>query len=289
MMPVASSGTEGTRLALQPIMTNDPRFHVQIVPTERITPFEATLVADDNSLAATDRNLIRNPFLVTPLDPDQFLLLEEAPRLAAVVASGIRQVPVQLCRPDDFRILVEPQALFGIDRASLTQIVERAAGLVIFAEESRPLPEHFLPVVIDFSDGTQQALGVLRSEATGYVEGLRYLLTAIDSVGRFAPYLNSWSGGEPLVKTSTADAVLFPPAVNLADLAEAARDNRLFPAGLVRIEADSRILAIDFPASVLLADLPIDQKTAFLHDLIALRRQTNKTAIVQGRVYILNL
>lgn len=270
-------------------MTNDPKFQVKIIPTECIVPFEATILSDNHGLGESERSLIRNPFLVMPLDEDQYLLLDEAPRLAAVVASGIQQVPVQVCPPNSFRITTEPQALYGLDSAALNLIVERSEQRVMMAEESKELPQGYIPVVIDGPGGEQMALAVKKGDQLGYAEGLRYLLTAIDSIGRFAPHLAEWTAGEPLLRTSTADAVLFPPTLTIDDLCAAASDNCLLPAGLVRIEADSRILAIDFPASVLLSDLPIDQKTAFLHDLISLRRQTNKTAIVQGRVYIMNL
>jgi hypothetical protein len=184
---------------------------------------------------------------------------------------------------------MESMALFGVSPEHFDDIVGRAESSIIKLAADLPLPAGYLPVVVDFQTGLQVPLAVARGDKKGCPAGLLRLLAEIDTVGRYAPHLSEWYTVDPLVRCARADAVLFPPRLTMDDLSQAALSGTLLPPGLVRVGAEDRMLAIDFPLSVLRSAMPIEQKTAFLHDLISLRRQANRTSIVQGRVYILNL
>lgn len=252
-------------------------------------PFEAVDVTPVESAADPQATVVRNPLLVAPLEAGSFLLLDESPRLAQLIADGIKQVPVQICLRSQVQIYMESLALFGVTPEHIDEFIAHADGLIQALAADEALAPEFLPVVIDFQDGRQVPLAVARADKGGCPPGLLRLMAEIDAVGRYAPYLSEWYTVDPLVRCARADAVLFPPRLTLQDLCQAALSGVLVPPGLVRVGAEDRILAVDFPLSVLRSAMPIEQKTAFLHDLISLRRQANRTSIVQGRVYILNL
>ena len=270
-------------------MATLPHFQVTILPVERIVPYELAEVAPNAGEPDSLSSVVRNPLLVTPLEGGSYLLLDETSRFVGLVAEGITQVPVQICSRTQLQVSMESIALFGILPEHVEEIVDHSNKDIVRVSEGEVLPTGYLPVVVDFQDGQQVPLAVAKGDMHGFPIGLSRLLNEIDGIGRYAAHLSEWYQADPLVRCARADAILFPPRLLLDDIARATVAGDLLPADLVRISAENRILAIDFPRSVLRSAMPIDQKTAFLHDLIALRRQARRTSVVQGRVYILNL
>lgn len=78
------------------------------------------------------------------------------------------------------------------------------------------------------------------------------------------------------------------PPVSLDDLKAAARAERHYPPGIIRARTNRRMLDIDYPVSVLTANIPAIEKEAFFHDMMVLRQQTRRTAHYEGEVYQLN-
>jgi hypothetical protein len=78
-----------------------------------------------------------------------------------------------------------------------------------------------------------------------------------------------------------------PPFSN-HDLAEAAISDQFFPPRILSPRTSSRVLSIDYPISVLDSDSSLEEKQAFLQDLITLREQSHRTSLYDGQVFVLN-
>jgi len=62
----------------------------------------------------------------------------------------------------------------------------------------------------------------------------------------------------------------------------------LFPPGIITVQANARVLDVDFPVSVLKSHIPPAEKEAFLRDLLTLRRRACRTTFYEGRILLLN-
>ena len=86
-------------------MRNNLLSQIKILPADRIYPFE-WFESKQNTIAChlEDIHLIRNPFMVTPLSEEDYLLLGETALFRVLLAAGLKHIPVQLCPPENIHL-----------------------------------------------------------------------------------------------------------------------------------------------------------------------------------------
>ncbi|MCB2229389.1 hypothetical protein KQH82_01650 [bacterium] len=268
-------------------MNSSDLLHIRILPIEQIYPFEQTTVSDD---APSDEDLrfVRDPFPVTELNEDGFLLLQDTDRFNVLLRAGLLHVPAQIVAEPALRLVSEKLALPWLSRDTLSDIAVRHPDEIIPISEGAEIPEGFVSVSFQFPDCDPQTVLLRYDAKVGCPDGLRLLFDEFSTLGRYAPVVKDSGRADQLLKPSSSATTLTLPGFSLADLRMAAASEDLFPANLIRVVPELRVIAIDFPVSVLTSDIPIGDKQSFLHELISLREQANRTSMVEGRVYILN-
>ena len=262
--------------------------HIRVVNIDRVLPFEWYPGSEIAEAAPdTERTVVRNPYPVIRRD-DRFLLLDDTRALEWLRQKGVLHVPVQLCRPEQTRLLTRRLALTGFTAADMQRLAGAYPEQIRLCNEQESYPPEFLQASIQFAQGEPQTLLLRHSTRTGCPTPLDYLFRAVLDHGRYAPMLEPTSIPETPFKVIVPDAWLTLPSFTLEDLWSAAQSGRLFPTEIVEVRMSGRVVNIDFPMSVLEADLPIEEKEAFLKDLILYRRQSCRTACIEGPVYMLN-
>lgn len=268
-------------------MNSSDLLHIRILAVEQIYPFE-TAADESDSSPDDDLRLVRDPFPVVAIREQGFLLLQDTDRFQSVVRAGLIHVPVQIVREPALKLCCETLSLPGLENDDLMAVARRNQDDIIPARPDQSVPDGYYPVYVRFASGDSTALFLRHSAGVGCPEGLTRLFAEIGGSGRYLPLVETSSRHDQLLKGGGSETALTIPGFTIADLRMAAASGELFPAHVIRVVPDCRVLAIDFPASVLKADIPLEEKQAFLQDLIALREQANRTSIVEGRVYILN-
>ena len=269
-------------------MAHHPGLDIQILPVERIHPFEDSVDLHAEPVALESISTIHNPFPVTMINDRAYVLLADSDRFVALVEAGLTQVPVQVCAPDTVSVVSETISLFGFGIDELRELTGRYPDDIMIASGTLTAPDGYMQAVLYPREGTPLAVHLRHATRVGCPGGLTRLFTAIESVGRYSPVFEHRRTGDPLLKGAPPAATLSLPSFGLADLRTAAISEELFPVHILRVLTLSRVLAIDFPVTVLISDISITEKQAFLEDLIALREQEHRTSVVEGRVYLLN-
>ena len=144
-----------------------------------------------------------------------------------------------------------------------------------------------MPVRFDF--GKEKIIIILKdSTLIGCPESLSTLIRAILPLGRYLPLCEEIPQHHPLTRTTLFNGVMTLPLCSLDHICGAAESERLFPAGLMKINTHCRIFNIDFPISVLADNNPLSEKEEFLRELIAFRGQTQRVSYFEGQACFLN-
>jgi hypothetical protein len=270
---------------------------IRVVAVEYIHSFErARPVTPPVSL--DEIRVVRDPFPVTRLGDTSFLLVQDLDRLTELTALGITQVPVQICRESDVNVTgniigLEKYAPADLDRLAAISsenivVLDRVHHADAEGTDSdHPAPE-FVPAGFHFRSGERRSVLVRLGSDGGFLVGLNELFIDIETRGRYWPLAESHRDPDSLLRDPSVEGTLTLPPLHMSDLRKATQSDQCFPPDLVRVSYANRVISVDFPIAVLTADIPIEEKQTFLEDLIALRRQTCRTALVEGRVLILN-
>lgn len=268
-------------------MNSTDLLHIQILPVERIYAFEAG-AEDAGESVDEELRLVRDPFPVVDLDECGYLLLQDTERFNAALREGLIHVPAQIVREPNLKVCCETIALPGLSRKDLVEIALNHPDDILPASDEQSTPAGYYAVYFRFADLTTLTLSLRHSAKIGCPDGFNVLFNEIKGAGRYVRFVEDSGRRDHLLKGSGDDTIMTIPGFTLADLRMAALSGDLFPSRIVRVVPDCRVIAIDFPISVLRADIPVEEKQSFLHDLISLREQANRTSVIEGRVYILN-
>ncbi|MCK4460246.1 MAG: hypothetical protein KAW46_00495 [candidate division Zixibacteria bacterium] len=264
---------------------------LRLLETDQLHPYESVRLLEDRMTVDLDEiSLLRHPFLVTALDDDDYLLLEETEQFHALTEAGLAHVPVQVCPPERLTPLTSLIGLTGFDRGDLEYTTARYADQIrIEARETEgPVAKGFLTLTFEFPDQSPLSVHLRHTSRLGCPAALELLFRAILSRGRYLPTVEHDDTAETITRLTSFSATVKIPAFSLDDLKTAATADRLFPPGIARVESTWRALNIDFPLSVLTSPIPIEEKQRFLRELILLRHRARRTSSYQGRIYLLN-
>ena len=268
-------------------MTVRPLDQIHLLDGEQIQPFEwGDIEVQDLSLAETPA--IRHPFLVTELTGDTFLLLGDAGYFHSLQQAGLCCFPVQVCPASAVRVSSRRLGLVRYREEDLRRLVSRHSERMHIAVSGRPDPDPaYLSLDFAFAGGSSVQVRLRDSSRSGCPSPLDALFRSILEHGSYFPLLGGRHSGAAMQPPAFSGTVDLPP-FDLEDLRTAALTDRLFPRDIITAQTDCRILGVDFPVSVLTDSCPLDQKEAFLRDLIALRASRHRISYYEGEVYLLN-
>lgn len=231
---------------------------------------------------------IRHPFPAVPTGDGKFLILEDTALYDSLCRSGLTCFPVQICRAESVELTSPRLALSGFSHAELRWLADKYHGRLLIGSPGRLPSPDCVRGTVEFPDRPPLALDVPQPNGSGCPAPLSALFETILSKGQYRPAVDCHVRCRTPLKRSTASAWLTPPRFSLKDLLSAAATKRFFPPDVIKARTSYRVLNIDFPLSVLASDSPVEEKEAFLHDLILYREQTSRTLYFEGPVYLLN-
>ncbi len=264
---------------------------IKILPAESILAYEwpgspeKALDVDLSSLS-----VIRHPFLVTPIDDDSCVLLSETGHFRALIEAGLAFFPVQVCEPDSIRVAGRRLGLDTFTCDDLSRLAARHPEQIVL-QDGLPrsgAPLGFIALDFKFADGRRVQAYLRHSSRVGCPAPLEHLFRAVTQKGRYLSIVDSADDGDSLTRLAKIAATVAMPPFSLEDIKSAAQSERLFPPGLIDAGSTRRILDIDFPITVLMSNIAISEKEAFMRDMILLRRRSRRTAVYEGQIYLLN-
>lgn len=235
-------------------------------------------------------SVVRHPFLATPIDDDSCLLLSETGHFRALSEAGLSFFPVQMCEPDSIRVARHRLGFDTFAFDDLSRLSARHPEQIVLQEgppkTSGPLG--FVGLDFKFADGRRVQAYLRHSSRVGCPVPLEHLFRAVTQMGRYLSIVDGADNGDSLTRLARIASTVTLPPFSLEDIKSAAQSERLFPPGLIDAVSTRRILDIDFPITVLTSNIAVSEKEAFLKDMILLRRQSRRTAVYEGQVYLLN-
>jgi hypothetical protein len=261
---------------------------LRLLDVERIVCFDWSLTSDGSSDNEESR-LIRHPFPVLDLEDGSFLLLHDSDRFRYLVKSDLSHLPVQVCTRKSLRVNSPRLALVNFTYGDLQEFAEAHRGIVLLDEpDSSALHSEYLHVHFDFPRHRSLIVHVRHEHETGCPAIIGYLFQHILRKGTYLPDGGSGNFSDTVLRSQTFSGHLTLPPFNLTDLERAAFTEQFFPPYVIAVQTDRRVFNIDFPLSVLRADIPIEEKEQFLKDMVLIREQSCRTTFFEGQVYILN-
>jgi hypothetical protein len=262
---------------------------IRLLTVDRIYPFEWTGNCQKHAeFSSKLHGVVRDPFPVLHLEQGRYVLLEAADLFRELVLSGIKHVPVQICRPSTIKISAPSIGLSKTTRVDIEDLVQIFPRCLLLARNGDPVPESHLELDFTFRGQKPARLFVRRINGAGCPEPLQDVFRAINSKGGYVPMaaLNAPPG--VLCKTSELSGTVRLPSFYIHDLTGAVTSGKLFPDRVIVPTITSRVLNLDFPLHVLKSERPLEEKQAFLSDLITFRNLSYRTSSFKGRVYLLN-
>jgi hypothetical protein len=262
---------------------------IQIVAADCLHSYERAEGAEggqENSAA-----LIHHPFLATEIGGGDFLLLEKTTEVQACVDAGLEHLPVQVCSFGEISVKSRRLGLIRFDGDDLVRLCSRYPDQIVLSRDGGQAenpPAGFLTVRFEFDGADPISVYLRNSSQIGCPLALENLFNAISEKGRYVPVLDRRRRSEVIAGAALPSGYVETPAFSLSDLKIAVTADRLFPAGLLDIRVNRRVLNIDYPTTVLRSEISIDEKDLFLRDLIALREQNRRTSFYRGQVFLLN-
>jgi hypothetical protein len=259
---------------------------LKIIPLETIVAFEAPSEDRVDRLVAEieEEGKLPNPLLVKPLD-NVYLLLDDVAVLAALGRLDLKHVPIQ---PADASLSVRPwqRVVEHWHKDDLLTYQRAFPRQVSLSAGNGPLSSR--QAGVRFRDNTSFRL-TFTSES--FFTRCDMISTLIASCGRAGGGFRAklaLDDPDPLRSFPQATAAVYPPFFSLDELAAIARGHDRLPYGLIRIDQPGRILGIDFALEILRETAPLEEKEAFLKELIRIRMASDRTAYYDGYVLVLN-
>ncbi|MDH3889613.1 MAG: hypothetical protein OEV49_00900 [candidate division Zixibacteria bacterium] len=272
-------------------MEPDIYTQLRLLDTDQLCPFESVRLLENRMTVDLDEiSFLRHPFLVTAMDGDDYLLLEQTEHFSALTDAGLAHIPVQVCPTESLATASSRVGLTNFDHADLFRTSARHPELIRILDSGSGNDPSVTGVRLCFDFPRQGKFDVLLRHASraGCPASLETLFHSIMARGGWAPVVETSDNGDTVTRLTEYSAIVTVPAFSLDDLKTAASAERLFPPGIAGVESTWRALNIDFPMSVLTSPIPIEEKQRFLRELILLRRRTRRTSSYRGRVYLLN-
>jgi len=262
---------------------------IQIVAASRLHSYERT----DGTGGGLDNTstLIHHPFLATELSGGDFLLLEKTAVFQACVNAGLKHLPIQICPSGEISVESRRLGLTKFDYDDLMRLCSRYPDQIVLSrdgEQADNLPAGFLTARFEFNGAEPISVYLRNSSKIGCPSALENLFDAISEKGRYVPVFDRLCRSDVISGAAVPLGYVETPTFSLSDLKIAVTADRLFPAGLLDIRVNRRVLNIDYPTTVLRSEISIDEKDLFLRDLIALREQNRRTSFYSGQVFLLN-
>jgi hypothetical protein len=279
----------GTTVALCSRMKNGLLSQIRIVRVSDILPFEWEIEperfpSDDLS----EISFVRHPFPVIEIGDGRYVLLEDSARYYELLHADFCDLPVQICPRKSVRIRPLRLDLVDFGYNDLVRLTTRYPDQIVFADATLSVPDGYICAVFQFPYRDSVEVYLRHSTRIGCPWPLEHVFRSILQIGRYFPALERRYQPDSVFRAMAQSGSLVMPGFELGDIETAATSDRLFPPNTLQVSPDSRVFNIDFPASVLRADLPPDEKELFLRDLITIREQACRTTFFEGRVYILN-
>jgi len=262
---------------------------MRILDIDQIELFEWT---DSNrlDLSLSDLRFLRHPFLVTELSDSEYLLLDDTEYFLALVRAGLRHVPVQVYPGARLQTFARRLGLLHFGAADLNRFAARQADRFYLtpAPDKAATPSEYLTLCFRFDGQADVFAHVRHSSRSGCPAPIDALCRTILQHGQYFSLAGDTDRVSSVARTNAYTGSMILPAFSLDELRTAASADRPFPPGIASVQARCRILNVDFPLAVLLADSDLDEKEAFLSDLIGLRARNRCISYHEGQVYLLN-
>lgn len=269
-------------------MNSDLISQIKILPIDQIVPFEQ-LPPVDPDLSISDCHLVRDPFLVAPLDQSTYVLLDNTDTFAELISCGLTQVPVQVVGRNEVSLTCPRLGLSNLSYHDLVQFVSQLPNdVTCIDQEHVPADRSALTLRFEFADQPTLNLSLQCKSTGGCPESLRLLFALISTRGGYQPEVRFAGLTTSLMRRRNYSSLLTLSHPSFNDIEHAARLQQCYPLHTVLCSTAVRALQIDLSVAVLTSDLPLGEKEAYLRDLIAYRYQTSRTASYEGRVYLLN-
>ena len=272
-------------------MEPDIYTQLRLLETDQLYPFESVRLLENRmTVDLDDIGFLRHPFLVTAMDGDDYLLLEQTEYFCALTEAGLTHVPVQVCPTASLTAVSSRVGLTNFDHADLFRVSARHPEQICVETpaDGNNRTESGLRLGFEFPEQGKFDVLLRHTSRAGCPASLETLFRAILTCGHWSPVVETSDTDDTVTRLTEYSAIVTVPAFGLDDLKTAASADRLFPPGIAGVESTWRALNIDFPMSVLTSPIPIEEKQRFLRELILLRRRTRRTSSYNGRIYLLN-
>ncbi len=261
---------------------------LRLIDTERLSCYDWSLVPDGMG-EPEDIRMVRHPFPVLDLEDGTFLLLQDADRFRSYQSLEISHVPVQICTRKSLRVTSPRLALVNFNYNDLEAFAELNRGSMYLHEPSpEAAPVGYLHLHFDFPRHRSLVVHLKHEYESGCPSSITALFHQILRKGTYLPDYGTGNYADTVLRSQTFSGHLTLPSFTLTDLERAAFTEQYFPPNTVSVQTDRRVFNIDFPLSVLKAEIPVEEKEQFLKDMVLIREQSCRTTFFEGQVYILN-
>lgn len=261
---------------------------LRLLDVEQIHCFDWSLTPH-NVIDHDEARLIRHPFPVLDLEDGSFLLLQDADSFRSYQMLDLTHLPVQVCTRKSLRVTSPRLALINFTYGDLQAFAEENRGLICLDEpDSSTSHNDYLHLHFEFPRHRSLIVHMRSDHASGCPAGISALFQQILRKGTYMPDGGSGSFADAVLRSQTFSGHLTLPSFGLIDLERAAFTEQYFPPYVIMVQTDRRVFNIDFPLSVLRAEIPVEEKEQFLKDMVLIREQSCRTTFFEGQVYILN-
>lgn len=264
---------------------------VRFVPLERVVPHEATDPRRAERLAERlqAESVLRNPTIVAAIG-DRYVVLDGATRTDALHRLGASHAVVQDVGVEEgLSLETWHHVVRRITPDQLTDLIGDLEGIRI-EEVAEGSPQQRM---IEFG-------GIC---SVTVADGRAYVVHAAEGRNRFqalAAVADAYIAAAPVSRTLERDlsriqtwypdmaALVVYPEFTVEQVLLAARSGTLLPAGVTRFIVPGRVLHLDVPLELVLADRPLEEKNRWLHDYLTEKERAGKIRYYREPVYILD-
>lgn len=279
----------GTAVAKCSGMIRNILSRISIMPLDKLLPFEWS--TDENEAKFSkwiESDLIHHPVRITPIDNENYLVLDQNGIYYRAVHSELENIPVLICDHKELNIVSGHLGLVNFDRHDLIRLAEKHPDQIILNEKLKSHNEQYLLFKFSFIDDSTQKVYLRNSTQTGCPFPMELIFRSVLENGRVVPFFERKQKSDSLTRIQNITSFVELPGFSLLDLKNGAQSERYFPPDVINIQSQLRVFNIDYPLSILSSDISIDEKRAFLREMVNLREQSQKTAYYQGKIYLLN-
>ena len=268
-------------------------FHLNILSLEKLVPVEKTV---SSRIPEIKRELYRtgyqaNPLLVSAEEDGRYLLLNDINCFEALRAMGIKSAVVQEipdeCDDSNFLAWYHLVGNFNLEYLrGLSEILHLKLEEIDY-DAVWNKEDELISLRCTFIDGQSYRIVPRPGELIGQVSSLN---SFIESYQSFSMHLKIYPDRlfiESSEIFNLGSALILLPFYRHDQILELARAKVLFPPDCLNICADNRVVGLDFPLQVLNSPVRVEEKKAFLRELLRFRMQSDKSTVYGGKVYFM--